>query len=81
MKNFVKNPNLSIYILIIVIISIISFYFYWYQYRPAKARSYCSEIALISAKREYHSAEWNTKFRPEDYKNYYSLCLNSKGIK
>ncbi len=82
----VKSKN---FLLLLIGFLFFFFLFYWYQLRPSSIRSECVVSAQQSASdklkdstdENYRKAGEEGKFLPVDYKFYYDLCLNKKGLK
>ncbi len=76
----------------ILTVTIVIAIFYWSFYRPSVIKKTCNTRAITSAQEiaftRYKASYWQSNLKPafegaysiEDYKNYYSICLRSRGI-
>ena len=83
-------------ILTVLLLILGSFLFYWFQIRPSNIRNECVKNAEIRAVKitklrlELEPGELdeydkniiqNKLFKEDDYKDFYQVCLNEKGLK
>ena len=61
---------------VLIVVLVLGFGFYWLFMRPVFARESCANLATYGAQQ----ASKSSKINPTIYNEYYTECLESKGL-
>ena len=77
--------------LLVTLVASIGGSFYWYELRPNQIKQECNEVATRAAEDllkekvelgswEYKGAAERDLYLKDDYKSYYEMCQNKRGL-